>query len=86
MSEPGYADKMYKAMIENYNRNGEKFLYNGCKIIDMDNKQIKNEIYSINNNDAWFDPRTRGWVDIFDDVLKTRRRNKLKKIKSNIVI
>ena len=84
MSDPDYIDRMYKDMIERYKYDGEYFVYKGYKIIDMDNKQINNEIYLI-NNDTYFDPRTKGWLEIFEDVLIKRRINKIKKIKSNIV-
>lgn len=84
MSDPGYIDRMYKDMMENYNKIGEKFLYRGCRIINMDNKQIKDEIYLINNDNHLFQFK-KIWIDILEDVLNKRRFNKLKKIKSNLM-
>ena len=89
MSFPGYEDRMYKDMMEGYKIDGENFMYmdhkhKGFKIINMDNNQIKNEMYLISNY-FYFDIRTKAWLEIFKDVLNKRRINKIKKIKSNII-
>ena len=87
MSFPGYEDNMYKTMMKSYKIHGENSVYNNYKIIDMDNNQINKEIYLINNSHyfEYSDPRTRGWLEIFENVLIKRRINKIKKIKSKIV-
>ena len=89
MSDPGYTYKIFNSMIDDYNSNGENFVYHrhrnkGLKIVDMSNHYINNEIFKINSFPE-FDPRSRAWLEIFEDVLKKRIFNKLKKIKSNII-
>ena len=85
MSDPGYIDKMYNDQMKCYNTLGENMTYCGNDIFDMDDKQIKKEIHTINDYTNYFNIQNRGWNEIFEDVLYNRRRKrKLNKIINNI--
>ena len=84
MGYPSYIEQMYKDQMEAYKTYGEDLTYCGNKISTMGDDEIKKVIYDMYDHSVYFNIQTKGWLEIFKDILNKRKFNKLKKIISNI--